>query len=116
MATYFITGTSRGLGLAIINKLLTLPTSEVSKIMAAARSETDDLKEVIAQSQGRVEFVPLEVTDEEQIKQAASSADNILGDKGLDVLINNAGIMPFTQGGVPNMLDLENDLALIESC
>jgi NAD(P)-dependent dehydrogenase (short-subunit alcohol dehydrogenase family) len=103
MATYLITGTSRGLGLAVTKKLLLRPTSEISKIIAAARSESDALKTVIAGSNGRVEFVPIEVTDEEQVKKAVSLTADILGDKGLDVLVNNAGIMPFTKGGVPNM-------------
>jgi NAD(P)-dependent dehydrogenase (short-subunit alcohol dehydrogenase family) len=103
MATYFITGTSRGLGLAVTKKLLLQPTSEVSKIIAAARSQSDALKTVVSESKGRVEFVPLEVTDEEQVQKAASLTANILGDNGLDVLINNAGIMPFTPGGAPHM-------------
>ncbi|PVH93919.1 short-chain dehydrogenase-like protein [Periconia macrospinosa] len=108
MATYFITGTSRGLGLNVTKKLLLRPASEVSKIIAAARSESDALKSVIAGSNGRVEYVPLEVTDEEQVQKAASLAAGILGDSGLDVLVNNAGIMPFTKGGVPNMTDLKH--------
>jgi NAD(P)-dependent dehydrogenase (short-subunit alcohol dehydrogenase family) len=103
MATYLITGTSRGLGLAVTKNLLLRPTSEVSKIIAAARTESDALKSVISQSDGRVQFVPIEVTNEEQVKKAASLTADILGDKGLDVLINNAGVMPFTKGGVSQM-------------
>lgn len=103
MATYFITGTSRGLGLTVTKKLLLRPASEVSTIIAAARSESDALKSVISGADGRVKFVPLEVTDEDQVKKAALLAAEILGDNGLDVLVNNAGIMPFTKGGVPNM-------------
>ncbi|KAF2847820.1 short-chain dehydrogenase-like protein [Plenodomus tracheiphilus IPT5] len=108
MATYLITGTSRGLGLAVTKKLLLRPASEVSKIIAAARSESDALKSVISESGGRVEFVPIEVTDEEQVKKAASLTADILGDKGLDVLVNNAGIMPFTPEGVSKMTDLKH--------
>ncbi|KAF2647375.1 short-chain dehydrogenase-like protein [Lophiostoma macrostomum CBS 122681] len=108
MSTYLITGTSRGLGLSVAKKLLLQPVSEVSKIIAAARSESDALKAVISGSDGRVEYVPLEITDEEQIEEAVSLTADILGDNGLDVLINNAGIMPFTQGGIANMTDLKH--------
>ena len=103
MATYFITGTSRGLGLAVTKKLLLQPTSEVSKIIAAARSESEELKTVISESKGRVEFVPIEVTDQDQVQKAAHLTAEILGDKGLDVLVNNAGIMPITPGGISEM-------------
>lgn len=92
MASYLVTGTSRGLGLAMVKELLLRPASEVSKIIAAARSETDELKGVVAGSNGRVEFVRIEVIDEKQVQKTVDLVAGILGEKGLDVLINNAGL------------------------
>lgn len=103
MASYLITGSSRGIGFGYVSILARKDESEVSKVFAAARSENSALKELIAKSNGRVEFVPLEVTSEESAKEAAQQVQRSLGDKGLDVLINNAGVPSHTEGGIENM-------------
>jgi NAD(P)-dependent dehydrogenase (short-subunit alcohol dehydrogenase family) len=106
MATYLITGCSRGLGLAMTSHLLSIPPSSPtspSTIFATARSESPALKEVIAKSSGRAIFIPLETTNEASIKGAVAEAEKVLAGKGLDVLINNAGIMPWTNGGIETM-------------
>ncbi|KAF2136705.1 uncharacterized protein K452DRAFT_292218 [Aplosporella prunicola CBS 121167] len=108
MSSYFITGSSRGLGLTLARQLAAKPASEVSKVFASARSETEPLKNLVAENNGRVEFVQLDVTSEESAKKAASTVEQSLGEKGLDVLINNAGVMPSTKGGVINMNDLDD--------
>lgn len=91
MASFLITGANRGLGLAFTKYLVSLTASQVSIIFAAARSESAALKEVIASSGGRVVYIKLEITNEENVKEAVRQVEKILGDKGLDVLINNAG-------------------------
>ena len=103
MSTYLITGTSRGIGLNMASHLASKPASEVSTVFAAARTETDALKQLIAQSSGRVQFVKIDVVDQESVKKAAAEVEQTLGDKGLDVLINNVGLMPFTPGGIETM-------------
>ena len=97
MASYLITGSSRGIGLGYVTILARKDASEVSKIFAAARSENSSLKKLISESAGRIEFVPLEVTSEESAKKAAQHVERSLGDKGLDILINNAGILLFKE-------------------
>lgn len=92
MASYLITGTSRGIGLSLATQLAALPSSQVGIIFATARSESDALKQVINSSSGRVVFVPLEVTDKASVASAVSAVKSKLDGKGLDVLINNAGI------------------------
>jgi NAD(P)-dependent dehydrogenase (short-subunit alcohol dehydrogenase family) len=104
MASYFITGTSRGVGLKLTEILASKPASEVSIIFAAARTETDALKALAAKFPGRIEIVSIDVTSENSAKQAASKVEQLLGDKGLDVLINNAGIMNYTPDGIETML------------
>ncbi|KAJ4982590.1 short chain oxidoreductase [Stagonosporopsis vannaccii] len=106
MASYLITGSSRGIGLGYVKVLARKDESEVSKIFAAARSENAALKALISQSAGRIEFVALEVTSEESAQEAAKHVEQSLGGKGLDVLINNAGVPSHTEGGIENMTDL----------
>ncbi|KAL1615941.1 hypothetical protein SLS56_011636 [Neofusicoccum ribis] len=108
MASYLVTGSSRGIGLAIVTVLLSKPATEVSKVFASARTETDNLKQLIAGSEGRVEWVPLEVTSHESAKQAASKVSDSLGGKGLDVLINNAGVGSKAMTRVEEMADIED--------
>lgn len=108
MASYLITGSSRGIGFGYVTVLARKDVSEVSKIFAAARSESAALKKLISESAGRVEFVPLEVTSEESAMDAAQHVERSLGDKGLDILINNAGIPSYTEGGIENMCVTED--------
>lgn len=103
MASYLITGTSRGIGLALCEALAAKPSSEVSVVFAAYRTYTDDLKHLVAKSNGRIEAVAMDVTDEAQIKEAAVHVEKALKTKGLDVLINNAGVAPLTPGGITTM-------------
>lgn len=103
MASYFITGTSRGLGLQLATSLASRPSSEVSKVFAAARKQSDDLKNLIEGSNGRVEFVPIEVTSPQSVEDAAHTVEKSLNGQGLDYLINNAGIMNITPNGVVDM-------------
>lgn len=103
MASYFITGTSRGVGLKLTEILAAKPASEVSIIFAAARTETDALKDLTAKYSGRIEIVSIDVTSENSVKEAANQVEQSLGGKGLDVLINNAGIMNFTPDGIETM-------------
>jgi NAD(P)-dependent dehydrogenase (short-subunit alcohol dehydrogenase family) len=103
MASFLVTGASRGLGLALVKDLISRPSSEVGKIIAAVRGDAPALDEVAQKSSGKVAIIKLDVTDQESIKKAASDASFILGDKGLDVLINNAGICEYASNGVASM-------------
>ena len=103
MASFLVTGASRGLGLALVKQLVTLPRSQVGKIIAATRGEAPALDEIVSKSAGRVSIVKLDVTNPASIKEAAEKTKSILGDKGLDVLVNNAGICQYAFGGVATM-------------
>jgi NAD(P)-dependent dehydrogenase (short-subunit alcohol dehydrogenase family) len=103
MASYLITGASRGIGLALTEILAGKPATDVSIVFAAARTETDSVKTLIAKHAGRIELIPIDVTSADAVKKAATKVEQSLGGKGLDVLINNAGIMNHTPKGVQTM-------------
>jgi len=82
---WFITGASKGLGLALVKRLLT----EGYRVAATSRK-----KEALIESVGNYDnasFLPLEVdlTNPSAIQEAINSANNHFGK--LDVLVNNAG-------------------------
>ncbi len=97
MASYLITGSSRGLGLAMVTHLTTFPETEVGTIFATARKENSEIKVLEERFPGRVVFVQLDVTDTASIKEAVAEVEG--SKKSLDVLINNAGVIAHTPGG-----------------
>ena len=110
MANYLITGSSRGLGFALVSRLAALPSSKVGTIIATARQDnTPQLCDLINKSSGKVVFVPLDVASLQSIQKAVKLVENLLQGKGLDVLINNAGVMPVAPGGLEDMYDALRD-------
>ncbi|TDZ74499.1 putative oxidoreductase [Colletotrichum sidae] len=107
MASFLITGASRGFGLALARELSSRPSSEVGLIFAAIRGESSELLELARSSPGRVKVVKLDVTDEDSIKEAVGEIEGTLAGNGLDVLINNAGICHFAADGTKSMDNLQ---------
>lgn len=113
MPTYLITGSSRGLGLELSAQLSTQPSTseEETVVFATARSApSSGLQKLIDGSSGRVVYVRLDAADVGSIKMAAEEVEHHLKAKGLgeglDMLINNAGVMPVTPEGIAKMTDL----------
>jgi len=77
----------------------------------SSRSPSAALNDTMKSSNGRVHFVQLDVTDDSSIAAATKQVRQQLGDKGLDVLINNAGIQIFEKGDASGMDSLEISLA-----
>jgi NAD(P)-dependent dehydrogenase (short-subunit alcohol dehydrogenase family) len=109
MASYLVTGSGRGLGLELVTQLLALPSSQVSTVFATTRSPpTAALQKLIDKSNGRLFHIPLVVTDKSSIDNAVTLVDEKLNGKGLDVVVNNAGIQVFTPDGIQNMDNLRD--------
>jgi NAD(P)-dependent dehydrogenase (short-subunit alcohol dehydrogenase family) len=81
---WFITGSARGLGRSITKAAL----AAGYRVAATARN-IEHLKEFVSDYPGQLLAVPLDVTDQEQIKQAVAQTIAQFG--RIDVLINNAG-------------------------
>uniref|UniRef100_A0A8C2A779 Si:dkey-12e7.4 n=1 Tax=Cyprinus carpio TaxID=7962 RepID=A0A8C2A779_CYPCA len=81
-----VTGASRGLGLQIIESLVTGGFSP-GKIIATARNP--DGAKVMLRADSRS---PIYVTCQESIERAASEVEQLVQEEGLNCLINNAGI------------------------
>lgn len=95
-----VTGASRGIGEAIARTLVSRGFDVFGTVRTAAAAEA--LRAGVGSG---VTPVRLDVTDRASVVAAAKSVGDLLGDRGLAGLVNNAGIAPF--GPVEQMpLDL----------
>ncbi len=103
MATYLITGASRGIGLELTKQLLDLPTSQVSKVFALSRTDSPGpLRDLITTTHppDRAFQIFASVDDTLGVQKAAEEVKAKLGAaQGLDVLINNAAETAACPGG-----------------
>jgi len=88
MKTWFITGTSTGLGKALTEKLL----AQGNRVAATVR-KPDALKELKEQYGDQLWIAKLDVTDTSQVKEVVKKAFDELG--RIDVIVNNAGYALF---------------------
>ena len=107
MASYLITGASRGIGLELVSQLAQQPAEQVSVVFAAIRSTPSvQLRELVERFQGKVVLITVTITDRTSIDHAVLEVERHLAGKGLDVLINNAGVLPFAPDGIATMDNL----------
>lgn len=102
MANYLVTGGSKGLGLETARQLLAQDTSVVSHVFITLRDPNNAEVEKLAQSNGQrlTVLANCDVRDDAGVKKAVSDVESKLGGKGLDVLINNAGVSNLYLEGV----------------
>lgn len=86
MVDVLITGANRGIGLELVRQY----AQNGHSIIASCRNpqSANDLNALARQSNGRVSVYRMDVADEESIRAAARA----VGDRPIDILINNAGI------------------------
>ncbi|XP_062996937.1 C-signal-like [Elgaria multicarinata webbii] len=91
-----VTGCNRGIGLELVKCFLKKPNPP-KVVFATCRdpegARAKDLK-ILASKHPNLAILQLETTDEESVKAAAKKAEACLGGSGLNLLINNAGVMP----------------------
>ncbi|CAI9546514.1 unnamed protein product [Staurois parvus] len=90
-----ITGCNRGIGLELVCQLLQQPSPPV-QIFATCRDpdspQNQKLNDLAAQNPGVV-VIKLEATNSQSIQEARKEVEKHLNGAGLNVLVNNAGIM-----------------------
>ncbi|XP_059713674.1 C-signal-like [Haemorhous mexicanus] len=98
-----VTGANRGIGLGFVQNFLKMPNPP-QWIFAGCRDPKGQRAQELqnlASKHPNIIIIPLEISDPASIKAAAAKVGERLGDSGLTLLINNAGIMKL------NMLDME---------
>jgi NAD(P)-dependent dehydrogenase (short-subunit alcohol dehydrogenase family) len=108
MAIALITGANKGIGLETARQLaqtgihVLIGARDAAKGQAAAQT---------LQAEGyKADFIPLEVSNEAIIKQAAQTVTDRYGK--LDILINNAGINPEFGQGIFSIDKMPSDLMM----
>ncbi|KAL2413153.1 Short chain dehydrogenase virK [Exophiala dermatitidis] len=89
MPSYLVTGAARGLGYGFLKVLAADPNNVVLGLVR----NTSAAKALLAADgipDANVHLLQADITDVNGLKVAAAEASEILGDAGLDVLINNA--------------------------
>ncbi|XP_077166957.1 C-signal-like [Paroedura picta] len=96
VSTVMVTGANRGIGMELVRQFAEM-CHPPERIFATCRNPQEDrmqeLKKLAAKHPNIV-IVKLEVTDEESIRAAAKEVEAHLAGKGLNLLMNNAGVMP----------------------
>ncbi|KAI0353986.1 NAD-P-binding protein [Trametes cingulata] len=89
--TWLVTGASRGIGLELVRQLLESPDNLV---VAACRNpeKAAALNNLKSNAKGTLHIIQLDVSDFDNIRASAKQLEPILGEIGLDYLINNAAI------------------------
>ncbi|EGT37879.1 hypothetical protein CAEBREN_07856 [Caenorhabditis brenneri] len=100
--TVFITGANRGIGLGLVKELLKVPGVET--LVAGARN-IDGAKELqtLAKADSRLHLLSVDVSNDESLVNSVNSVSGLVGDRGLNLLINNAGIIEsYGMSSTPN--------------
>ncbi|EFX70608.1 hypothetical protein DAPPUDRAFT_309362 [Daphnia pulex] len=87
----FLTGCSRGLGLEMVKQIH--PFTET--LIATCRNpETASELRELAEEHSHIKILPVDVLNHETFGDVAEEVSSIVGEQGLNLLINNAGISP----------------------
>ncbi|XP_034252969.1 C-factor-like isoform X2 [Thrips palmi] len=93
MSSVLITGCNRGLGLELVRQLLLHPQAPSVLIATCRKPEDAHALQTLAKAHSQLYVLKLEVNDFSSYDAFAQTVKSIVGDKGLNVLINNAGIL-----------------------
>jgi NAD(P)-dependent dehydrogenase (short-subunit alcohol dehydrogenase family) len=99
--TVLITGSNRGIGLALVREYVTRGDTVLATCRSPEKAEA--LRELAAKQDAKLHVLQLDVTDESSVRAACKAAAAVA--PAVDVLINNAGV-----GG----RDTESALASLE--
>lgn len=87
-----VTGANRGIGLEFVKQLLRLSPAPKYIIATSRQSKNEELEQ-LANSSGSVHILNFETRDYAHYDQFVSAVGQIVGDDGIDLVINNAAIL-----------------------
>ncbi|TKR62977.1 hypothetical protein L596_026869 [Steinernema carpocapsae] len=101
-ANILITGSNRGIGFGLVKRALRC--KDVRHVFATCRNpKAADELQLLHQSDQRVQVIQLDGTNDRSIKASVNEVSKIVGNQGLNLLINNAGISEGTfEAGSPS--------------
>ncbi|CAJ0933110.1 unnamed protein product, partial [Mesorhabditis belari] len=105
-STVLITGANRGIGLGLVKEYLKV--GAIKHIFATTRNpdKAEDLTQI---QDNRLHVLRMDVQDDSSIKEAFDQVNRVIGDEGLNLLINNAGIWTsYAVNEEPNRVALQN--------
>lgn len=87
-----VTGSNRGIGLGLVKSLATLQPA-LDYVIAACRSpENAQELQILSKTYSNIRILPLDVVNEESRQAVVHQVEALVGESGLNCLINNAGI------------------------
>lgn len=96
--TIFITGANRGIGFELVKQLINIPDRpEIIFAGFRSRENSNDLL-TLAKSEPHIRPIQLDVNDQTSHSQVVDEVSTTVGNRGLNLLINNAAISPRAQG------------------
>nr|XP_011422365.2 C-factor-like [Crassostrea gigas] len=88
----FITGANRGLGLEFVRQFLKLGNPPDHLFATCRDPERAEELKILKKEDDRIQIIKLDVTSQTDIDAAARQVEDRVGDRGLNLLINNAGM------------------------
>lgn len=101
--TAVITGSSRGIGLGIAKELL----ENGFTVVVSARKRSDEIDTLENEYNGKVFFVPCDISDMNAVDNLVSFVNEKFGK--LDLLVNNAGVAPKERKDILELLPEDFD-------
>ncbi|KAL1140449.1 hypothetical protein AAG570_000381 [Ranatra chinensis] len=92
MRSVLVTGSNRGLGLAIVGRMLTSKSPPGHVFATCRRPEQATELQNLASCHSNLHILPFDVTDFESYGNLVDRVSDAVKDDGLNVLFNNAGI------------------------
>ncbi|NP_001155929.1 sniffer isoform 1 [Acyrthosiphon pisum] len=109
MCSVLVTGANRGIGLGLVKHLLSNQAFNVENVFATCRDMGKAKELMELKKNPQLHILEADLIDHGSFFNLASQVSNIVKDKGLNVLINNAGISSkFTRIGLVKSEDLLN--------
>jgi len=93
-SSIMITGCNRGIGLELVKQLLKMeaPPKHIFGTYRNAANSEELLN--MSKSHPSLHLLQMSVTDHDVYEQVVQQVGDVVGDEGLNILINNAGVLP----------------------